>query len=58
MPTLDDYSIDSNGRIAGWIRNHPTIADGDGSRQPSKTELDGARYLGKRVATTAAKLHG
>ena len=35
-----------------------TIADGDGSRQPSKTELDGARYLGKRVATTAAKLHG
>ena len=33
-----------------------TIADGDGSRQPSKTELDGARYLGKRVAETAAKL--
>ena len=29
MPTLDDYSIDSNGRIVGWIRNHPTIADGD-----------------------------
>ena len=35
-----------------------TIADGDGSRQPSETELDGARYLGKRVAQTAAKLHG
>ena len=33
-----------------------TIANGDGSRQPSETELDGARYLGKRVADTAAKL--
>ena len=35
-----------------------TIADGDGSRKPSKVELDGARYLGKRVANTAAKLAG
>ena len=35
-----------------------TIAGGDGSRQPSEVELDGARYLGKRVAETAAKLHG
>lgn len=35
-----------------------TIADGDGSRQPSATELDGARYLGKRAADTAAKLFG
>jgi NAD(P)H dehydrogenase (quinone) len=34
-----------------------TIA-GDGSRQPSDVELDGARYLGKRVAETAAKLFG
>lgn len=33
-----------------------TIADGDGSRQPSGPELDGARYLGRRVADTAAKL--
>lgn len=35
-----------------------TIADGDGSRQPSEVELDGARYQGKHVATLAAKLHG
>lgn len=35
-----------------------TIADGDGSRQPSEVELGGARYLGKRVALTAAKLGG
>jgi NAD(P)H dehydrogenase (quinone) len=35
-----------------------TIANGDGSRQPSETELEGGRYLGRRVANTAAKLFG
>jgi NAD(P)H dehydrogenase (quinone) len=35
-----------------------TIADGDGSRQPSVADLDGARYQGKRIAETAAKLAG
>jgi hypothetical protein len=29
---------------------------GDGSRQPSANELDGARYQGKHVAQIAAKL--
>ena len=33
-----------------------TIANSDGSRQPSGIDLDGARYLGRRVAETAAKL--
>ena len=33
-----------------------TIAGGDGSRQPSEADLGGARYLGERVARTAAKL--
>ncbi|OJY69769.1 MAG: NAD(P)H:quinone oxidoreductase, type IV [Sphingobium sp. 66-54] len=33
-----------------------TIAGGDGSRQPAENELEGARYLGRRVAETAAKL--
>jgi NAD(P)H dehydrogenase (quinone) len=33
-----------------------TIANNDGSRQPSETDLAGARYLGARVARTAAKL--
>lgn len=33
-----------------------TIAHGDGSRQPDENELDGARYQGKRIAETAAKL--
>jgi NAD(P)H dehydrogenase (quinone) len=33
-----------------------TIANNDGSRLPSDIDLDGARYLGRRVAETAAKL--
>jgi NAD(P)H dehydrogenase (quinone) len=33
-----------------------TIANSDGSRQPHKEELDAARYQGKRIAETAAKL--
>ncbi|WP_116809975.1 NAD(P)H:quinone oxidoreductase [Steroidobacter cummioxidans] len=35
-----------------------TIAGNDGSRQPSKVELDGARYQGKHVAEIAAKVAG
>ncbi|MFT8896665.1 MAG: NAD(P)H:quinone oxidoreductase [Acetobacter sp.] len=35
-----------------------TIASGDGSRQPSTIELDGAKYLGGHVAGIAAKLFG
>ena len=33
-----------------------TIAGGDGSRQPSENELEGARFLGRHVAETAAKM--
>lgn len=33
-----------------------TIADGDGSRQPSQVELEGAEFQGRRVAEIAAKL--
>jgi NAD(P)H dehydrogenase (quinone) len=33
-----------------------TIADGDGSRQPSEQELEGARYQGRRIAETTLKL--
>ncbi|MDF2902067.1 MAG: NAD(P)H:quinone oxidoreductase, type [Phenylobacterium sp.] len=35
-----------------------TLAKGDGSRQPSANELDGARFQGRHVAEIAAKLHG
>jgi NAD(P)H dehydrogenase (quinone) len=33
-----------------------TIAGGDGSRQPSANELEGARFQGRHVAAIAAKL--
>lgn len=33
-----------------------TIAGGDGSRQPTQNELLGARYQGRKIAQTAAKL--
>jgi NAD(P)H dehydrogenase (quinone) len=33
-----------------------TITGGDGSRQPSENELDGARYLGRHVAEIANRL--
>jgi NAD(P)H dehydrogenase (quinone) len=42
--------------VGGSPYGASTIADGDGSRQPAEVELEGARYLGRRVATTAAKL--
>jgi NAD(P)H dehydrogenase (quinone) len=35
-----------------------TIAGGDGSRQPSANELEGARFLGRHAAEVAAKLKG
>lgn len=35
-----------------------TIAGGQGQRQPSKNELDGARHQGQLVAETAVKLFG
>lgn len=35
-----------------------TIAGGDGSRQPSETELAGARFQGRHLAEIAARLKG
>lgn len=35
-----------------------TTSDGDGSRQPSAQELEGARFQGKRMAEITIKLHG
>jgi NAD(P)H dehydrogenase (quinone) len=39
----------------GALYGATTITDGDSSGQPSETELDGARYLGKKVASIATK---
>ncbi len=44
--------------VGGAPYGATTIAGGDGSRQPSETELEGARYQGRTIAETAIKLHG
>lgn len=44
--------------VGGAPYGATTIAGGDGSRQPSKIDLDGARHQGALVAKTAAKLFG
>lgn len=44
--------------VGGAPYGATTIAGGDGSRQPSEIELEGARYQGELVARTAIKLHG
>ena len=42
--------------VGGAPYGATTIAGGDGSRQPSETDLAGARYQGRRIAEVAAKL--
>ena len=48
--------MDNSKLVGGAPYGATTITNGDGSRLPGPEELDGARYLGRRVATTAAKL--
>lgn len=44
--------------VGGSPYGATTIAGGDGSRQPSKIDLDGARHQGETIARTAVKLFG
>jgi NAD(P)H dehydrogenase (quinone) len=44
--------------VGGSPYGATTIAGSDGSRQPSETDLAGARFQGELVARTAAKLFG
>jgi NAD(P)H dehydrogenase (quinone) len=54
------YSFQGQMGVSEVMGNTPygasTIAGGDGSRQPSQVELEGARYQGRHVAQIAAKL--
>lgn len=56
------YSFQGQSGVSEVMGNSPygasTIAGGDGSRQPSAVELDGARFQGRHVAEITAKLHG
>lgn len=44
--------------VGGSPYGATTIAGGQGQRQPSKIELDGARHQGEQIAKTANKLFG
>ncbi|MEO0362145.1 MAG: NAD(P)H:quinone oxidoreductase, partial [Pseudomonadota bacterium] len=44
--------------VGGSPYGASTIAGGDGSRQPSEIELDGARFQGRHIAEIASKLAG
>lgn len=48
--------MNSNEIVGGSPYGASTVAGGDGSRTPHEIDLDGARYLGAKVARTAAKL--
>ena len=57
-----DYSFEPQMTLDEIVGGAPygatTIAGRDGSRRPSKKDMDGARYQGRRVAEVAARLHG
>jgi NAD(P)H dehydrogenase (quinone) len=54
------YAFQGQMGVSEVMGNSPygasTISAGDGSRQPSQIELDGARYQGRHVAQIAGKL--
>jgi NAD(P)H dehydrogenase (quinone) len=55
------YAFQGQMGVSEVMGNSPygasTIAGGDGSRQPSAVDLDGARHQGRHVAQIAGKLH-
>lgn len=57
-----DYAYEGHQGVSVVNGNTPygasTIADADGSRQPTEVELGGARHQGKRIAALATKLFG
>lgn len=58
LPYSFQGQMDNSQVVGGSPYGATTIASGDGSRQPSQIELDGARFQGRIVAETAAKLFG
>lgn len=58
LPYSFQGQMDNSQITGGSPYGATTIAGGDGSRQPSTNELDGARYQGKHIAEIATKLFG
>lgn len=58
LPYSFQGQMDNSQIVGGSPYGATTVAGGDGSRQPSSTELDGARFQGRHVAEIATKLFG
>ncbi len=56
LPYSFQGQMDNSAITGGSPYGASTIANGDGSRQPSANELDGARFQGRHIAETAAAL--
>lgn len=56
LPYSFQGQMDNGAITGGSPYGASTIANGDGSRQPSENELDGARFQGRHIAETAAAL--
>ena len=56
LPYAFQGLLNMNEITGGTPYGATTLAGGDGSRQPSANELDGARYQGRHVAQITAKL--
>lgn len=58
LPYSFQGQMDNSEITGGSPYGATTIASGDGSRQPSGNELDGARFQGRHIAEIATKLFG
>lgn len=56
LPYSFQGQMDNSAITGGSPYGASTIASGDGSRQPSANELEGARFQGRHIAETAAAL--
>jgi NAD(P)H dehydrogenase (quinone) len=56
LPYSFQGQTDNSQITGGTPYGASTIANGDGSRQPSENELDGARFQGRHVAQMAREL--
>ena len=58
LPYSFQGQMDNSQIVGGSPYGATTIAGGDGSRQPSQIELDGAKFQGRHIAEIATKLFG
>lgn len=58
LPYSHQGQMSNDEIVGGAPYGATTVAGSDGSRQPTKIDLEGARHQGELVAKTAIKLHG